>query len=855
LKDFLRHILLILLVFAGACSTKKDAFLNRNFHALTTKYNVLYNGKTAFDEGRLNIVEAYEDNFWDILPIERLQVSEEILFPNRQPKNKNFELAEEKATKAIQKHSMNIAGNEKNPQMDEAFLLLGKARYFDQRFVPAQEAFNYILYKYPQSDKIAEAKIWREKTNIRLENEQIAIKNLERLLKQNELNRQDYVDANAFLGQAYIKLNKIDTATAYLKEAAFTTKNHYDKSRYLFILGQLYENQQQLDSADMAFREILRMKRKAPRMYWAHAQIKLAEHFDYAKGNDVENLKALTKLEENREARPYLDKIFYRIAEFHRQHDSLSLAEKYYNKSLQEETPDKYLKVLDYQMLGNFRFDQAEYLQAGLYFDSTLVNMDQKTLAYFRMKRKRDNLEDVIKFEASAQVNDSILNLTSLSEDDRKEIFQSLIDSLKAKVIAEQKAAKESENIALDRESFLGLDNQNRQAASSSFQFYDQTVMAQQRMDFRVKWGNRNLSDNWRWKDRGAFQPQDKNLQASQTGENENNFSGEIYQVSYYTDKIPTDPHVIDSIGKKRNEAYYQLGLIYKERFKAYPVAADRLEILLTNEPEQKYVVPAKYNLYQIYREINPAKAEDIRKDILVNHPDSRFAEILKNPNAVLSANADSPESVYNKLYEFYKNQDFVSLETRLNKASLNYIGDDMVPKFQLLKARTLARLDGLEAYQKSLENLSVDYPNSPEGKEAAQLLTKGFGDIPKNEFAFDTIQATWKTLIPFKLGDSLLLKKQKEIILKAIDTLRYDYLFVTEDVYDRNTQFLVIHGFNRPTAAQGFTELLQVNKDFKLRLQNPIYIQSKHYEVIQIYKNLEAYLREFDKLLFTAKN
>jgi len=853
LKDFLRHILLILLVFAGACSTKKDAFLNRNFHALTTKYNVLYNGKTAFDEGRLNIVEAYEDNFWDILPIERLQVSEEILFPNR--KNKNFELAEEKATKAIQKHSMNIAGNEKNPQMDEAFLLLGKARYFDQRFVPAQEAFNYILYKYPQSDKIAEAKIWREKTNIRLENEQIAIKNLERLLKQNELNRQDYVDANAFLGQAYIKLNKIDTATAYLKEAAFTTKNHYDKSRYLFILGQLYENQQQLDSADMAFREILRMKRKAPRMYWAHAQIKLAEHFDYAKGNDVENLKALTKLEENREARPYLDKIFYRIAEFHRQHDSLSLAEKYYNKSLQEETPDKYLKVLDYQMLGNFRFDQAEYLQAGLYFDSTLVNMDQKTLAYFRMKRKRDNLEDVIKFEASAQVNDSILNLTSLSEDDRKEIFQSLIDSLKAKVIAEQKAAKESENIALDRESFLGLDNQNRQAASSSFQFYDQTVMAQQRMDFRVKWGNRNLSDNWRWKDRGAFQPQDKNLQASQTGENENNFSGEIYQVSYYTDKIPTDPHVIDSIGKTRNEAYYQLGLIYKERFKAYPVAADRLEILLTNEPEQKYVVPAKYNLYQIYREINPAKAEDIRKDILVNHPDSRFAEILKNPNAVLSANADSPESVYNKLYEFYKNQDFVSLETRLNKASLNYIGDDMVPKFQLLKARTLARLDGLEAYQKSLENLSVDYPNSPEGKEAAQLLTKGFGDIPKNEFAFDTIQATWKTLIPFKLGDSLLLKKQKEIILKAIDTLRYDYLFVTEDVYDRNTQFLVIHGFNRPTAAQGFTELLQVNKDFKLRLQNPIYIQSKHYEVIQIYKNLEAYLREFDKLLFTAKN
>jgi hypothetical protein len=31
------------------------------------------------------------------------------------------------------------------------YLLLGKARYYDQRFIPALDAFNYILYKYPNS--------------------------------------------------------------------------------------------------------------------------------------------------------------------------------------------------------------------------------------------------------------------------------------------------------------------------------------------------------------------------------------------------------------------------------------------------------------------------------------------------------------------------------------------------------------------------------------------------------------------------------------------------------------------------------------------------------------------------------
>jgi hypothetical protein len=47
---------------------------------------------------------------------------------------------------------------ERNFQIDEAYLLLGKARYYDQRFIPAL-AFNYILYKYPNSSNIYKAKI------------------------------------------------------------------------------------------------------------------------------------------------------------------------------------------------------------------------------------------------------------------------------------------------------------------------------------------------------------------------------------------------------------------------------------------------------------------------------------------------------------------------------------------------------------------------------------------------------------------------------------------------------------------------------------------------------------------------
>jgi hypothetical protein len=49
-----------------------------------------------------------------------MQITDEV---TDEKQNSDFELAETKATKAIQKHSMNIDGRERNFQIDEAYLL------------------------------------------------------------------------------------------------------------------------------------------------------------------------------------------------------------------------------------------------------------------------------------------------------------------------------------------------------------------------------------------------------------------------------------------------------------------------------------------------------------------------------------------------------------------------------------------------------------------------------------------------------------------------------------------------------------------------------------------------------------
>ena len=125
------------------CSTQKNKVLNRGYHSLNTKYNVLFNGNEAFNVGKSILESANEDNFFEFLEVEPISISGERM--DQTSIVPGFNRAEEKAVKAIQKHSMNINGLQRNNKIDNAYLLLGKARYYDRRFFPAMEAFNYLL--------------------------------------------------------------------------------------------------------------------------------------------------------------------------------------------------------------------------------------------------------------------------------------------------------------------------------------------------------------------------------------------------------------------------------------------------------------------------------------------------------------------------------------------------------------------------------------------------------------------------------------------------------------------------------------------------------------------------------------
>jgi len=846
--------------------------LARNSHALSTEYNILFNGQIGLDKGLKSIETSSKDNFWFRLAIERMQTPID-LGPDDKSKNTDFELAETKATKAIQKHSMNIGGREKNSQIDEAYLLLGKSRYYDQRFIPALDAFNYILYKYPNSSKIYEAKIWREKTNMRLGNDEQVIKNITKLLDEKKLKNQVVANANALLSEAFLNMDEKDSAVAKLIIAEHFTKINSARARYRFILGQLYQELGKKDSALYCYESVIQMKRKAERDFTIHAYAKKAQLFDFQKGDTTTFLKTFNALVKDRENRPFLDVIFYEMGVFYDKNDIQKPALHFYNASLKKTPKDDYLVASNYRNLGDIYFRNADYQKSAKYYDSTMTKLDVKTREYIHIQKTRKNLDEVIEFEAISKRNDSILNVVSLNDTDRISYYENYISKLKKedalKEIAAEKLKTKLENIERNTKTSpvdqaMSLPGQGRPSNSrpgimpptmqdadvnspaSVFYFYNPSTVAFGKLEFKKRWGDRTLGGNWRQSSATIMDSKTDSKGVADTLTTENKAAieevakdktPEKYKPDFYLKNLPKTQIEIDSINIERNTVDYQLGVIYKEKFKKNELATKKLEGLLAHNPEEKLVLPAMYNLFKIYQITDNAKAEAMKSSILSQYPNSRYAQIINNIGAAVST-IETPEKVYDKWFKLYEDEHFNTVLENIDELILQFSGDEIVSKFELLKAFTIGKVRGLEAYKKAMQNVADNFPNREEGKSAHEILTNQIPSLEKINFNVADSKS-WKILFKVAEKEDLKTKTLEEKINKFIVNEKNKVLSYSCEKYTDNENIVSIQGIISIEYAKGIVEKLKTI--YKIT-EPAIIISKENYNVIQIKKNLESY-------------
>jgi tetratricopeptide (TPR) repeat protein len=870
LKKFLYHIIIIFffIVAITGCSRKKNSFISRNLHAVGTEFNTLYNGNIALQAGLDGLEQNFKENYWDVLPVERMTVKDQATVPGDKAADPSFELAEAKAVKAVQKHSMLINEVEYNPQIDEAYILLGKARYYDQRFIPALEAFNYILQYMPESDQVNAARVWRERTNMRLDNNETAIKNLSELLKQEAENmeQEDLAVANATLSQAYLNLDQIEDALIYMNRAERQTKNVETQARYKFITAQLFARLGQRDSAFVHYDEIIEMHRKVPRRYYVNSFIEKIKNFDPSIDDKATLLATITKLEENRENRPWLDAIYSRKAIYYEKEDSVERAIEYYNKSLRAKNgQDLFVRANNYAALGEISFNQSKFENAGKYYDSAIANYIVRTKEHRLSAKKRNNLDDVILYEGRRRSADSIFMVLAMTPQEQEQYYQEYIDELKAEEARIAEAAEiAAAKAAQEQNAFQKINNNKTTtrgvagtsgappagigtppSSGTTFYFYNLQTVARGKLDFKGKWGKRELKDNWRRKNKK--EELNSNTQNADLVEDEDEEVREEFTTVYYTSTLPKGKAVLDSIAASRDFAYYQLGVIYKEKFKRNDLAIDRFDVLLTLGPEEKLLLPALYNLYLIYKEDGSndafAKAEQLKNRIIADYPNTRYAEILRNPQAKLNS-SDSPLAIYNALYKEYEKENYDGVIKRADMYINMFNGDDIVPRMELLKAFASGRLYGFEAYKKGVDYVALNFPNSEVGKSAQKLAVDAVAlNIPR-DFLPEKDLKDFKIIYKFKNEEVDQITDIKEKIA-AIFEIESQSFKISTDIYDQNQKFIVIHGLSTKLGANGLAELL-ANPENESKVTKPfIVIASENYKIIQFYKSLEDYEKQ----------
>ena len=802
--------LVIVILFLG-CSTQKNKTLNKRYHSTVSTFNVLFNGNESIKEGKEGFLKSYKEDFWEILPVEPIEFTNKIITVDGL-ENKSFLKAEEKAAKAIQKHSMLIGGVQYNPKTQEAYLMLGRARYLDQRYVPAIDAFNQVYKLNIDNQAWKQSVIWKARSNIRLEQELVAVELLQELLKNKKNSSEIVAKAYSVLSMAYLKLNKTNEALKTLEIAQRNTKDKNHKARLLYIKGQLYEKQNEIDSAKNSFNKILNFKRKISRNIYINAKIKALLYSE-----SLNSKKEFLKLIKNEENKPYLDKIYYNYSKLLFSTGSVAMAKNFLNMSIKENPADKKLKSKAYIKFSELNFNDTNFLTAGRYLDSTLQVLDKKSKEFWFYERQKKGIQKVVDLEENLIFYDSLIRLSSYDKKKLDEILKSISTENK------QQSEKSSSNEV----------RQDRVFKKTNFYFYNDKIVAFGIKSFKSVWGNRERNTYWRSEKSILKNNISSDNTANEEGSNKPVSENETQFLELYKD-IPFSEFKKDSLNNIIDLSKLELAELYTLKYKNYKLGETVLTQYLSKDPNSNRATKAKYLLYKLYKIQNNEKYIKIKEDIIASDSLSRFAKILlKDPDMLMDENKSL--ALRDSLAKMFNNQDF---EKIIKSVDLNI---DIVEKeeikvdLELLRAQSYGRLEGIEKYTELLKEISKKYL---ENKTAIDL-NKTISMIGRKWKTPISLKASKDFKLIFIVNNSDLNKSEILKINNKISTELNSINRVSFDVYNNKNNLIVIHDFKSEEKAEDTALKITVQIP-ELRLKNNFVALSSQYKNMLIYKTLD---------------
>ena len=478
-----------------------------------------------------------------------------------------------------------------------------------------------------------------------------------------------------------------------------------------------------------------------------NSRINMAGSFDAAQGNSDEIRKDLKKLLKDKKNIEYQDQIYYAYGNVSFKENKIDDAISYYRKSAASSVSNNLQKGKSYLALADIYFDQLEYQPAQAYYDSAVSFLDKEFPDYEQIAFKSKNLTELVKHIVIVEREDSLQMVAGMSDQER----YALIDGIIRKINEQERLERENQiNRQFNTMSYY--ENERRFSADiqreGKWYFYNPTALNFGRNEFKLKWGERKLEDHWRRSNKSSVSFESFSNQEDQENPEGGDRTPEVIDNKsreYYLRNLPVNDSMIAISDQRIAAALYNIGRIYKDDFRDYRRAIQSLEDLNRRYPDNEFLLPSYYYLYELNKQTqNKPRENHYRNLVITGYPDSEYAKIITDPEYFVKIRDEENKVkiLYESTFNAFMNGQYEAVISQSTYADSVFQGDELLPKFKLLKAMAIGSSQDVRAYKDALNEVIADHPESREKNRAEEIIAFLNTSIPALKEEEEEIQA-----------------------------------------------------------------------------------------------------------------
>lgn len=730
-----------------SCSTQKNTWATRSFHQTKVKYNILYNGNIAYEEGLKAIRDANEDDYSRVLnlyPVSNHKAAE--------ASASQMDKTIEKCRKCIKLHSIKskpkrdpkrakdpkyklwLESEEFNAEMYRAWLRLGEAEFHKGDFLGAVSTFNYVARHYANDPNIvAQCQLWIARAYSEM-GWQYEAEDILNRVQVDALSRKDARFYSAVKADILLHSGQYHAALPFVKIATPYEKRKIYRPRFAYVMGQLYEMEGDKDDAIHAYKSVIRMAPSNEMDF--NARIRIAE---LGGKNSLRRLRTMSKQSKNKDR---LDRIYGSMGNIYLLQGDTAKALEMYAKAITEATQAGSAKADILVRAGDIYYDRHDYVDAQPCYREAATILTAGDERYERIRQRSEVLDQLIVYYNQAQLQDSLQNLSLLSETEQRAV----VDKIIAGLIAREKA--DSAQLAQNARDAARGDNLPRSvntanmlgggAQKGEWYFYNPQLLRQGAQEWRRRWGNRTLEDNWRRMNKQvtASMPEEDELLVelndSLTMASDSAAPAPVaretdnHKPEYYLQQIPHSEQDLAASDSLWREAMVEMVYIYRDDLHDLTQAAETLRQLEERAEGHPSLLDIYYSYYlEALRTNDTDEAAVWRNKIIQHYPQSTQARIVSQPGyfARLQRMAQEQDSLYAQTYTAYTKGRYQQVKADKKYAETEFPLSPLMPRFLFLNAVAVARTEGQQAFTGELQDLVARYPESELGAMAKDML------------------------------------------------------------------------------------------------------------------------------------